>query len=98
MTAIDPKRPAAKADLSRPIRHPTIELVYDVGMRHFSESHLDARWMRASVAYQTLSEEVVAQVALATEDFSVPLLEQRGACAGNRYRPAASRANLNCGG
>lgn len=73
-------------------------MVYDVGMRHFSEGHLDARWMGASVAYQTLREEVVAQVALATEDLSVPLLKQRGACAGSRYMPAASWATLNGSG
>lgn len=60
-------------------RHYGVAVVYDVGLRHFSEGHFDARWMRAALDYQALREEAVARVALGADDLSVRVLEQRGA-------------------
>ncbi len=55
-----------------------VAVIYDVGLRHFSEGHFDAQWMRAALDYQGLREEVAARVAPGADDLSITLQERRG--------------------
>lgn len=54
-----------------------VAVIHDVGLRHFSEGHFDARWMRTAVDDQRSREEAVARLALGADGLWATLLEQR---------------------